>query len=255
MTIRKQQLFGIPVSVLTREECVGTVLAHAQQETLCTVAFMPVHSLMTAVQNPVYKTAIEQFDIIAPDGQPVRWALNHFHKSGLSERVYGPDVTLDICREAEKRKIPVYFYGSTESVLELLRINLQRQFSDLIIAGMKSPSFGEIPESELQDDCDQIVASGAKILFVGLGCPKQELLTVRMKEYLSMPILAVGAAFDFHAGTLTQAPKWMQNHGLEWLFRLWKEPRRLWKRYVVYNSRFMWAVLKEMAKGRVAKMR
>lgn len=244
--MHKVELFDVPVSIITRQETVEFVLDYARKERQSTVAFMPVHSLMTAVESSVFKTAIEQFDIVAPDGQPVRWALNHFHGAKLSERVYGPDVTLDVCCEASLQNIPVYFYGSMESVLDSLKNNLHKQFPNLIISGMKSPAFGEISDEQLKSDCESIQESGAKILFVGLGCPKQELLTVRMKQYLSMPILAVGAAFDFHAGTLSQAPKWMQDHGLEWLFRLWKEPRRLWKRYVVYNSKFVWAVLKEM---------
>lgn len=232
-------VFNVPVSAITRQQTVEAVIEHAEQHLSFSVAFMPVHSLMTAVENPAFKEAIETFDIVAPDGQPVRWALNHFHNCGLQERVYGPDTTLDICREAEAKELSVFFYGSSEKVLEKLVENLKEHFPNLSITGTFAPLYAPVEEIPLDEHVEIIKNSGAEILFTGLGCPKQELLTAMMKEELSLPICAVGAAFNFHAGTLAQAPSWMQKRGLEWLFRLVKEPRRLFKRYFYYNSCFI----------------
>lgn len=236
-----KKVFDVPVSEITREETVEAVIEHAQQSSPFSVAFMPVHSLMIAVENEKFKKAIESFDIVAPDGQPVKWALNHFHKCGLKERVYGPDTTLDICAKAEEKGLSVFFYGSSDEVLTKLKVNLKKQFPNLTIAGTFSPPFSSIEEIPISDHSNKIKESGADILFTGLGCPKQELITAVMKIELSIPICAVGAAFDFHAGTLAQAPVWMQKKGLEWLFRLVKEPKRLFKRYFYYNS---WFILK-----------
>lgn len=245
-----KKVFDVPVSAITREQTVEAVIEHAEQHLPFSVAFMPVHSLMTAVENLSFKEAIESFDIVAPDGQPVRWALNHFHNCGLEERVYGPDTTLDICREAEKKGLSVFFYGSSEEVLEKLKDNLKQQFPDLLISGTFSPPFCSVEEIPMLDHCEMIKESGTDILFIGLGCPKQELLSAKMKKELSIPICAVGAAFDFHAGTLAQAPSWMQKHGLEWLFRLLKEPRRLFIRYFYYNSMFLLRIFTANVNGK-----
>ena len=226
----KKAIFEVSVSAITREQTVEAITTAAQAHTPFSVAFMPVHSFMTAVESNEFKEAITSFDIVTPDGQPVRWALNHFHKAGLTERVYGPDITLDICAEAAQKGLTLFFYGSTEEVLSKLKENLLSQFPKLIIKGMLAPPFGKRSDQTISQDIIVIKASNADILFVGLGCPKQELFAAKHKEEIGIPILAVGAAFDFHAGTLAQAPAWMQKRGFEWLFRLIKEPRRLFVR-------------------------
>ncbi len=245
----KNEIFGVSVSSITRKQTVDAVIEAARNPAPFNVAFMPVHSLMVAVKDQEYRKIISQFDIVAPDGQPVRWALNRFQNAQLEDRVYGPDTMFDICAEAEINQLSLYLYGSSPEVLTKLQANLLSQFPNLKIIDAVSPPYGESPESEILEDITAINQSGAHILFVGLGCPKQELFSGKYKEQIQMPTLCVGAAFDFHAGTLAQAPSWMQKRGLEWLYRLIKEPRRLFKRYFLYNSSFICRVIIESIRG------
>jgi exopolysaccharide biosynthesis WecB/TagA/CpsF family protein len=142
---------------------------------------------------------------------------------------------LKVCAAAERDELPIYLYGSTPSVLGRLERSMREQFPDLKIAGIEPSKFRTLSRDEATEVSDRILASGARITFVGLGCPRQEVWAYEYRDALSMPILAVGAAFDFHAGTLSQAPRWMQDRGLEWLFRLQREPGRLWRRYLLLN--------------------
>lgn len=241
----RKEVFGVPVTPTTYAEATECIMAAAHEGVSACIDFMPVHGLMTAVEDEAFGTAIrEKFDMVCPDGQPVRWALNKFHKAGLTDRVYGPTLTLHVLERAEKENVPVYFYGSRPEVLEKLKENLLQRYPMLIIAGMESPPFRALTEEENREAAERINESGAEILFVGLGCPKQELWAAQQKSAVVMPMLCVGAAFDFHAGMLSQAPGWMQKRGLEWVYRLCKEPKRLWKRYIVTNTLFLFNYLK-----------
>jgi exopolysaccharide biosynthesis WecB/TagA/CpsF family protein len=236
----------VGVNPTNYQECLQWVLWAAHNRTSGCVDHMPVHGLVSATENGEFAAAIATFDIVAPDGQPVRWALNHFYKTGLSERVYGPDFTLMVCQAAAEQQLPIYFYGSTERVLAALKEKLQSRFPTLCIAGMESPPFRPLSAQEDAAVIERIGKSGAQILFIGLGCPKQELFAAAHKGTIHAPMLCVGAAFDFHAGVLDQAPGWMQKRGLEWLYRLTKEPGRLWKRYALTNSKFLWLFIKSL---------
>lgn len=204
---------------------------------------------MTGVLDPHQRYRLNQFDLALPDGQPVRWALNLLHGCGLRERVYGPRLTLELCRAFAESGLPIYFYGSRPEVLGRLLDNLSRSFPSLVVAGAKPSRFRTCSQDEKQDIAAEIRASGARLVFVGLGCPRQEVWAYEFRELLDMPVVAVGAAFDFHAGTLAQAPGWMQDHGLEWLFRLLKEPRRLWRRYLGLNPLFLSLLLVQWMAG------
>ena len=173
------------------------------------------------------------------DGQPVRWVLNLLHHAGLSDRVYGPNLTMKICAGAVEKGIPLYFYGTNPETLSPLRDALEKKFPGIIIAGMEPSRFRRLTPKEKEEVAQRIQASGAGIVFVGLGCPRQETFAYEFRETLSMPILAVGAAFPFLAGMLPQAPQWMQDAGLEWFFRLVVEPRRLWRRYLFLNPAYL----------------
>jgi N-acetylglucosaminyldiphosphoundecaprenol N-acetyl-beta-D-mannosaminyltransferase len=175
-----------------------------------------------------------------PDGQPIRWAINWFYKTHLKDRVYGPTLTLHVLQAAAEKNIPVFFYGSQQQTLNKLRENLLQKFPNLKIVGMQADRFRESTEEEKIADRQAIISSGAKLVFVGRGCPRQERWVAENKNYLPAVLLAVGAAFDFHAGTVKQAPVWIQKRGLEWLFRLVQEPSRLWKRYLTTNSYFLY---------------
>lgn len=235
----KKSLFGIGVSAIDYEAAVQHIVNAAQQRRPLAISATAVHGLMTAVMDAHQRYRLNHFDLVVPDGQPLVWALNILHKAGLRERVYGPQLTLELCRQSAERQIPVYFYGSRPEVLERMTANLRQRFPALIVAGVSPSLFRTTTLQEKDEICQRIVKSGARIVFVGLGCPRQEVWASEYCQPLSMPTVAVGAAFDFHAGTLAQAPAWMQARGLEWLFRLMKEPARLWKRYLSTNPMFV----------------
>ena len=169
----------------------------------------------------------------------MRWALNGLYQTGLGDRVYGPTLMLRLCDRAAQTKLPIYLYGSRPEVLEALQNRLQKKFPALVIAGTKPSQFRQISDVEQDTVLKSIRDSGARIVFVGLGCPRQEIWAYEVRDRLGIPAIAVGAAFDFHAGLLPQAPTWMQRSGLEWLFRLIQEPKRLWQRYLVFNSLYV----------------
>jgi exopolysaccharide biosynthesis WecB/TagA/CpsF family protein len=194
---------------------------------------------MTGVLNAAQRYRLNHLDLVLPDGQPVRWAIRWLYKIGLPDRVYGPTLMLKICERADQEKLPIYLYGSRSVVIEALAQNLAKYFPALTIAGYQPSRFRSVSESEKNDLVAEIHASGAALVFVGLGCPRQETWAYEYREALGMPVIAVGAAFDFHAGYLPQAPEIMQRWGLEWLFRLVQEPSRLWKRYLFLNPAYL----------------
>jgi len=235
----KRNILGILMNVIDYEAAVERIIRAAAERRGIAVSALAVHGLMTGVLDSEQKFRLNHFDLLVPDGQPVRWVLNGLHRAGLRERVYGPNLTLNVCARAAQEGIPVYFYGSTPEILGALRENLEAKFPRLLIAGMHASKFRRLHFEEKAEVATQILASGAMITFVGLGCPRQESFAYEFREHLHMPILAVGAAFPFLAGLTPQAPNWMQNAGLEWLFRLVAEPRRLWRRYLLLNPAYL----------------
>src|SRR3954468_9415425 len=247
---RRHDLFGVRVSATNYDQTVAWCIDRAKQSQPGLVDLMAVHSLVTATQNPDYLAKINCFDIVAPDGQPVRWALNKFHNAKLSDRVYGPEFTIRLCAAAADAGVPIYLYGSSPEVIELLAKNLVAKYPKLIIAGKESPPFRPLTLEEDAAVIKRINDSGAKLVFLGTGCPKQELFAYDHRDSIQAVQLCVGAAFDFHAGKKKIAPAWMQKRGLEWVYRLCSEPQRLWKRYLVTNSVFVMLALKEVLRGK-----
>jgi N-acetylglucosaminyldiphosphoundecaprenol N-acetyl-beta-D-mannosaminyltransferase len=235
----KHDLFGVSVSQTSYEEATALIMQAAKERRPMLVDHMPVHGLIEACQDSSLNEKMRHFDIVAPDGQPVRWALNRFYGAGLSDRVYGPALMLRLCRQAEREGVGVYLYGSHQAVLEQLQDNLLRQFPKLRIVGAESPPFRPLTAEEDQAAVERINDSGAGLIFLGLGCPKQEHFAYDHRDRINGVQLCVGAAFDFHAGSKTMAPLWMQRNGLEWMFRLMTEPGRLWQRYLRTNSLFL----------------
>ncbi len=235
----KHPILGVQISAIDYEYAVETIIEAARLKQSLAVTALAVHGVMTGFYDPVHCRRLNGFDLVTPDGQPVRWALNWIHKIKLPERVYGPTLTLKVLEAAAMKEIPVYFYGSTPETLERLLGNLRETFPNLKVAGAEPSRFRRLSAEEKQQVIARIQQSGAAITLVGLGCPRQEVWVHEYRKHLSMPLLAVGAAFDFHAGTLPQAPRRMQNLGLEWLFRLVQEPRRLWRRYVLLNPVYL----------------
>jgi N-acetylglucosaminyldiphosphoundecaprenol N-acetyl-beta-D-mannosaminyltransferase len=238
----KRNVIGILIDAVDYEAAVEFVIRTAEEKRGAAISALAVHGLMMGVLDREQKFRLNRFDLLAPDGQPVRWALNLLHHENLPDRVYGPNLTLKVCARAAANGIPVYFYGSTHEVLAGLRGALERKCPGLRIVGMEPSKFRRLSPNEKIELVNRIRLSGAAITFVGLGCPRQEVFAFEFRELLGMPILSVGAAFPFLAGMVPQAPLWMQDAGLEWLFRLVTEPRRLWRRYVYLNPAYIFLV-------------
>lgn len=235
----KRNVLGVAVSVVDYEGALERIFDAARRRSPLSVTALAVHGLMLAVLDREQRYRLNCFDLVVPDGQPVRWALNWLHGAALADRVYGPNLMLAACERACTEGLPVYLYGSTPEILARLRENLQRRFPGLLFAGVERSLFRKLTPEEKRQVVDRIRGSGASLVFVGLGCPRQEVWAYEFRELLSVPVLAVGAAFPFHAGTLPQAPRWMQQRGLEWVFRLSSEPLRLWRRYVFLNPLYL----------------
>ena len=234
-----RNVLGVLVDPVDYAGAVARVVDAAAARRGCAVTALAVHGVMTGVLDAEHRYRLNRFDLVVPDGQPVRWALNLLHRAGLADRVYGPTLMLAVCEAAAARGLPVYFYGSRPAVLEALTERLRARFPALIVAGAEPSAFRRLDAAERDAVAARVQASGARVLFVGLGCPRQEVWAYEWRERLAMPLLAVGAAFDFHAGLLPQAPPRLQRVGLEWAFRLWQEPRRLWRRYVYLNPLYV----------------
>jgi N-acetylglucosaminyldiphosphoundecaprenol N-acetyl-beta-D-mannosaminyltransferase len=239
----KRNILGILIDAVDYESATDFVFCAAREKRGVTVSALAVHGLMTGALDREQKFRLNHFDMLVPDGQPVRWALNLLHKARLNDRVYGPKLTRKLCSLAGAESVPVYFYGGTAEILTALRQALEEEFPELSIAGMEPSKFRRLTPQEKVEVASRIRGSGASMVFVGLGCPRQEIFAFEFREILQMPILAVGAAFPFLAGKIPQAPSWMQNAGLEWVFRLASEPRRLWRRYVYLNPAYVFLLL------------
>lgn len=248
----KHNVLGVRVNAVNYRAAVNRIIDGARLQHPMAVSALAVHGLMTGVLDREHRYRLNRFELIVPDGHPVRWGLNMIHRTRLPDRVYGPNLMLEVCRTAAEAGIPIFLFGGSQQLLDELEARLVEKFPGLIVAGTRASKFRTISPEEREELVQEIRGSGAKITFVGLGCPRQEVFAHEMKDRLSMPLLAVGAAFNFHAGQLDQAPKWMQDRGLEWFFRLCKEPRRLWRRYVFLNPLYLslltlqWARLYEL---------
>ena len=241
----KRSVLGVGIDVVDYDGAVQRVIEAAQQGRPFSVSALAVHGVMTGALDPTHRYRLNRLDLVAPDGQPVRWALNLLHGERIEQRVYGPSLMLRLCQEANRQAIPIFLYGSRPEVMERLKANLIGKFRGIRIVGTATSRFRTADDEENARIIEEIKATGARLVFVGLGCPRQEVFAYENAEALSCPVVAIGAAFDFHAGTLSQAPAWMQDRGLEWLFRLVHEPRRLWRRYVLLNPLFCWKVARQ----------
>lgn len=215
------------------------------------VTAVAVNLVMSAREDPAARAALLGATLAVPDGQPLVWAL-HALGHPAATRVYGPDLMACFCARAAQSQTPMFLYGGrTPEALALLEARLKERFAGLQIVGGYSPPFRELTPAEQEQVIADIDGSGAKVVWVGTGQPKQEKWMLAMRPRLAAPLLVgVGAAFDFHAGLVSQAPAWMGRNGLEWLYRLSREPRRLWPRYVRYNPRFVAGFLRQYLEHR-----
>ena len=244
-SVPSRRILGLRVDATSYAESLEAIVGLAAAGAGGMVCHANVHMAMEAFDDADLRRQLNAAERVAPDGVPLVWALRRL---GLRKvgRVYGPTLTSLVCRRAEADGLPVGFYGGPPEVLDALVAHLTRRFPRLRIAFAFSPPFRPLTAEEDRGVTEAIEASGARILFVGLGCPKQERWMASHRPALRCVLLGVGAAFDFLAGAKPQAPRWMQRGGLEWLFRWVVEPRRLWRRYWVQNPRFVWHFARQL---------
>lgn len=232
----------VPLDLGDIRSAAGYVLQRARKKKPGYVCVANVHMFMEALDDPVFCSVMRQAVRVVPDGMPLAWLLRRIGMKG-QPRIPGPDLMDVICRSAGKNGVSVGLVGGQTETLEDLKRNLMEKYPDLHIAYAFSPPFRELSTEEEEAIVRNCALSGAGVLFVGLGCPKQENWMARNSERFPGVMLGVGAAFDYHAGRLARAPSWMQRAGLEWLYRLAQEPRRLFRRYLDTNTRFVISVL------------
>ncbi len=242
-------VIGIPIDILSWNQVIKRIIGWAIKRESRYVAVCNVHVTVSAVYNKKFGNVIKQADMSIPDGVPIAWKLRRLGFQN-QPRISGPDLVLKLIDICARESIRVYFYGSTEKTLSKLHRRIKHSFPNLTIAGMMAPPFRSLSKYEDQAAVQQINKSLAGIIFVGLGCPKQEQWMADHRGHIDGVMIGVGAAFDILAGTQRRAPEWIQKVGLEWFHRLLNEPQRLWRRYLLTNSRFLFLTIIDFFKFR-----
>ncbi|MGH8952481.1 MAG: WecB/TagA/CpsF family glycosyltransferase [Acidimicrobiia bacterium] len=237
-------VLGVGISAINMDMAIEAVVGWVESDDRQYVCVTGVHGVMESQRDQELIAIHNRAGLTTPDGMPMVWA-GRAAGANWMERVYGPDMMLAVLAEAQARDWSSFFYGGAPGVPEELAERLGRRFPGLQVAGAHSPPFRPLTPHEVEETAALINESGASLVWIGMSTPKQERWMAELRPLLHAPVLfGVGAAFDFHAGRITQAPPWMQRSGLEWLYRLMKEPRRLWKRYLTNNPTFVLAILK-----------
>lgn len=250
MTVRQVALvLSTPIDVITWDRALSQLITWAANHESRYVCICNTHSVVTASRDAGFGRVVRDADMATPDGFPVAWMLRYQGHAG-QQRINGPDLMWKYCEQAQSRDESIFLYGGTPVTLDNLQTELKAAFPALKIAGSISPPFRPLMPDEDAAIVAQINASGAWVVFVSLGCPKQELWMAAHRGRINAVMIGVGAAFDYHAGTIKRAPKWMQDYGLEWLYRLMSEPKRLWKRYLVTNTLFVVGAAIQLIKSR-----
>ncbi len=247
--LESRYILGHRVDATSYRHASRLIVDWAQQQRSAYVCVASVNNIMQAHDDAEFARISNEADLITPDGMPLVWGLRRLGVRDAT-RVYGPILTPTICAWAERNHVPVGFFGGTDEVLRSLRRVAAQRWPGLDIAYELSPPFRPLTENEDAQVVAEINASGARILFVGLGCPKQELWMAAHVGSLTCVQVGVGAAFDFLAGKKRQAPRFIQSSGFEWVFRLVTEPRRLWKRYLRHNPRFAVLFARQLLRAR-----
>jgi len=230
-------VLSLPLHTVDCGTAAGLILEWALRNESRVACAANVHMVMEARDDPRLRDKLKGSDLSVPDGMPLVWALR-----AVGERVWhvrGADLARELCRRAQDAGVPIGLYGATPATLAAFQHVLREDYPALQISFAASPPFRQLTEEEDRATIEAIRESGVRILLVGLGCPKQELWMMEHRGQLQCVMLGIGAAFDFLAGTKPQAPRWMQRFGLEWTFRLLTDPRRLWRRYLKHNPRFL----------------
>lgn len=248
-------VIGLPLAATTYAGAVEWILSRAgKRDAVVAVEAANTHVAALARTDAAFGETMRRFDLICPDGMPLVWALNSQlpPDEKLTDRVYGPTLMLETLRATDGRgaEFKHFLLGGKQETLDKLTSNFAERFPQTVIAGSHSPPFGEWPADEFQTITRKIRESGANLIWVGLGCPKQEHWIAAHKDQLPSGVyFGIGAAFAFHAGEVRQAPPVLQRLGLEWAYRVAMEPRRLFKRYFTYNTLFLYHLLRDHARG------
>lgn len=245
-------IVGTFVETSDPEECCRQIIRWSTEGSARRVHAANVHMVMEGVDDPAFQEVTNTADLVAPDGMPLVWALKLLGHPEAT-RVYGPTLTLHVCEAAAREGVPIGLYGGTPGSLHDFKAYLHHEFPGIRVACAIAPPFRPLTEEEDAAYTAQILESGARILFVGIGCPKQEWWMYQHRDRLPLVMLGVGAAFDFHSGRVRQAPGLLQGLGLEWLFRLVMEPRRLWRRYARQNPRFIWLFAGQLLREKLGR--
>jgi len=246
-------ILGTSVDVVSLHEAIERVQTWAKSRTSQYVCFCNVHAVITARCDSLFARALSNAAIVAPDGAPIAWMLRRLGH-GKQQRISGTDFFIDYCDRAQTTGESIYLLGSTPTTLTSLQNRLRRDFPKLHIAGANSIPFRALTFDEDRRIVEEINSSGAGTVWVSLGCPKQEIWMMIHLNDVNAVMLGVGAAFDFFAGTVPQAPRYLREHGFEWLFRLCAEPRRLWRRYLVTNTMFVLLAARQLLLRAVSRV-
>ncbi len=241
-------VIGSRVDAVSYDEATGKILEWSRESRGRYVCAAPVHSVLIGHDTLEHRQALAGADLVTPDGAPVAWALRRLGCKG-QHRVSGPDLMLKVLAAAAEAKQPIGLFGASERCIELLKTKLPAMTPGVDIVYAYAPPFRPLSEDEEATIDADVAAAGARILFVALGCPKQERWMAEHRDRVDCVMVGVGAAFDMHAGLIRRAPRWMRDAGMEWLFRLVFSPRRLFYRYLVYCPRFFWLFAGQLMKG------
>ncbi len=248
MTLASRYVLGMRVDDTSYEDASRRVARWARDGRSAYVCVATVHMVMETFDSSAFQRVINGADLVTPDGRPLVWALRSLGVRDATQ-VRGTDLTAHVVELAAREGIPIGLYGGTPDLLETFARILERRYPGVRVVCRIAPPFRPLTPEEDETVTREILSSGARLLFVGIGCPKQERWMEAHKERIPAVMLGVGAAFDFHSGRVRQAPGWMQVAGLEWLFRLLMDPRRLWKRYAKHNPRFVVLFSLELLQG------
>lgn len=238
MNSESRSVTGMRVDATSYGEASRRIIRWSRERRSAYVCVANVHMTMETVDSPEFRGVVNGADLVTPDGRPLVWALRWLGVRDASQ-VRGVDLVAHVAELAAREGVPVGLYGGTPEAVEELALALESRFPGIEVACRISPPFRDLGREEDERFTREISASGARVLLVGLGCPKQERWMATHRGRIPAVMLGVGAAFDFYTGRVPQAPRWMQSAGLEWIYRLYREPRRLWRRYARHNPRFM----------------
>lgn len=244
---RSSHVLGVRIHATTWDVTLDTISRWASARESRYVCICNVHSVVTAARDDAFARIVAEADLATPDGAPIAWMLRRLGHAG-QQRINGPDLMARYLQRAARSGESIFLYGGTQATLDRLKPALERRFPGLRVAGAYSPPFRALTPEEDAAMVDEINRSGAGTVWVALGCPKQEAWMAAHRGLINAAMVGVGAAFDFFAGTVPRAPLWMQRIGLEWLHRLASEPRRLWRRYLVTNSLFIFGAARQLAR-------